>query len=263
MADLSSYRFQLLTVPFSEAALAELHEAGTLGIEERNDLLVAWFPEDASLDDLRLRLAGRLETIDSEDWSEKWRENIRPVRVGPLVVVPPWLMDEALPDERLIIDPGMAFGTGDHATTRGCIACLVRAVTPGARVLDFGCGSGILAIAAMKLGAAEATAVDCDPKAAELAAENARVNGVAIEARTGETPPAGLFDIVVANIQSSVLFPLLPDLKARVRPGGWLILAGLLADEETPFPDPDARIVETGWQTIAWRKEDPSATETA
>lgn len=249
-----SGRFRILTVPRSEVALAELHEAGTAGIEDHDDRLVAWFPEDADLGALCARLGGTIEIREQEDWSEKWREGIRPIRVGPIVIVPPWLAHEACDGLRIVIDPAMAFGTGDHPTTRGCLASLVRAVRAGDRILDFGCGTGILAIAARKLGAAHALAVDCDPSAIAHARANADVNGVTIETAVAEDPPGGERDIVVANIQSSVLFPLLPRLRTLVAPGGTLVLSGLLAEEEVPLDGISARFVEGGWQTVAWTR---------
>lgn len=249
-----SDRFRTLTVPRSEIALAELHEAKTFGIEEHDDRLVAWFPEDADLEALCARLGGTIEVREEGDWSEKWREGIRPIRVGPIVVLPPWLLHEAGDGIRIVIDPARAFGTGDHPTTRGCLASLVRAVRDGDRILDFGCGTGILAIAARKLGAAHALAVDCDPTAIAHARANAGVNGVTLETAVAADPPEGERDIVVANIQSSVLFPLLPRLQALIAPGGTLVLSGLLAEEVIPLDGISARFLEGGWQTVAWTR---------
>lgn len=266
-----------INMPRSDEALAELADAGTLGVEEDGERFVAWFSADALSGDMKAlaeKFGGVITTEEAVDWSVKWREGIRPLHIGPLVVTPPWLATawpatpfSATPSpaesvnarERIIIDSGMAFGTGDHATTRGCLSLLVRTVRQGAQVLDFGCGAGILAIAAMKLGAAAATAVDCDANAVAIAASNARVNDVLITTAVAETPPDGAFDLVVANIQSSVLMPLFESLRARVRPDGWLIIGGILSDEILPtsvigsLSDADYRIVDAGWQTLAWK----------
>lgn len=212
---------------------------------------MAWFPDGRDLAALAAGLSGTIATVEESDWSLEWRRSVRAVRVGPFYVTPPWLVGEAPPGvETIVIEPEMAFGTGDHPTTRGCLALLARAVAPGARVLDFGCGSGVLAVAAARLGAGSVVAVDCDPTAVAIAEKNATVNRIRLTAIAADRPPAGTFDVVVANIQSSVLEKLLPELRARLAPGGTLVLSGLLAAEEFEVEGPRARIVEGEWMTL-------------
>jgi ribosomal protein L11 methyltransferase len=135
----------------------------------------------------------------------------------------------------VVIDPGMAFGTGSHGTTALCLAALsdLLAGRPGATVLDVGTGSGLLAIAARKLGAARVAANDVDPKAVEVARENAAANGVELEIVEAPLPGIpGTFDVVVANILANTLVELAPELAAKLAPGGVLLLSGLLHPQE-------------------------------
>jgi len=171
---------------------------------------------------------GRLEDAD---WVARTQREFEPVRAGErLWIVPTW---HAAPDPaavNVVLDPGAAFGTGSHPTTRLCLAWLERHVRPGDRVLDYGCGSGILAIAAMKLGAASARAVDIDPLALEAARYNARRNGVRVEvidAHQAIEPEAGA-RITIANILANPLRMLAPTLASLTRPGGAIALSGIL-----------------------------------
>ncbi len=244
-------RYRRIIADATDANIASLSLASPRGLWERDDVVEAHFDADRELAELARETGGRIEDLPEEDWAESWKRRVRPVRVGRLFVTPPWLAGQARPGEiPLIVEPGMAFGTGDHETTRGCLALLQRRLRAGARVLDFGCGSGILAMAAMKLGASGAAAVDCDADAVRIARENAAINGVAIETSVASVPPAGRFDIVIANIQSSVLLPLLPSLRERVAPAGVLILSGLLAEEPFPAENVTARLVDGAWVTL-------------
>ena len=174
-----------------------------------------------------------------EDWARRWKEGLAARRVTPrLVVKPTWTEWTAAGETVLEIDPQMAFGTGEHATTRGCLRLLDAALRPGDRVLDVGSGSGILAIAAVRLGAAEAVAVEPDADANLNARENLARNAVASGVRIVEAcadaellRSLGSFDLVLANILSSVIVPLLPALRACLAPGGRLIVSGILRDE--------------------------------
>jgi ribosomal protein L11 methyltransferase len=176
--------------------------------------------------------------LSEANWAEAWKAHYTPQRIGKrFLVVPSWLADEAAAgpeDVVLYLDPGTAFGTGLHPTTRLCLAALEELVRPGDEVLDLGTGSGILAIGAGRLGAGRVVAVDLDPKAAAVAADNAERNGVAIETLAGEladTPP-GRFDLVVANILAGPIVTLAPALVERLRrPGGRLVVSGILAEQ--------------------------------
>jgi ribosomal protein L11 methyltransferase len=184
---------------------------------------------DAS-DDLAVRF------VQDEDWAEAWKAYFRPIRVGrSLVIKPSW--ETLAPDEgdRVIeLDPGMAFGTGAHPTTQLCLAVLEERVASGDRVLDLGTGSGILALAAARLGARDALALDVDPVAVAAARANVAANGLAgavrVEQGGVEAAPGPPYDLVVANILADVIRDLAPDLARLVRPKGFLIASGIIAD---------------------------------
>ncbi len=190
-----------------------------------------------------LRSIGELRTriVHEEDWAEAWKAYFPVLRIGRrLVIRPTWRRHRRGPDDVVLaLDPGMAFGTGLHPTTRLCLAALETVAedgrAEGARVLDVGCGSGILAIAAVKLGASDALGVDTDPIAIESTVANARRNRLArrIRARAGSLPsgePA--FDIVLANLIAGVLVPLAGALRNELRPGGSLVASGIFVDRE-------------------------------
>jgi ribosomal protein L11 methyltransferase len=190
-----------------------------------------------------LRPIGELRTrvVQEVDWAEAWKAHFPVLRVGRrLVVRPTWLAFEPGSDDVVLdLDPGMAFGTGLHPTTRLCLAELERVADDGrvgeARVLDVGCGSGILAIAAARLGATSVLGVDTDPIAVEATAANAATNGLGdrIAARDGSLPTdGGPFDLVLANLIASVLVALAPLLAAELRAGGTLIASGIYVDRE-------------------------------
>ncbi len=174
-----------------------------------------------------------LRTVEEADWANAWKAFYKPMRVGRrLLVTPPWEMPELGDgDIPLVIDPGMAFGTGSHPTTQLCLTALEDYVKPGMRVADIGTGSGILAIAASKLGASSVVATDVDPLAVKIAAENFAVNGVPVQAQ--EEFPAGTYDLVVANILADVIIGLSDPLAALVKPDGLLIASGIIDTRET------------------------------
>ena len=190
-----------------------------------------------------LRTIGELRTrlVHEEDWAEAWKAYFPVLRVGRrLVIRPTWRRHRRQPgDIVLALDPGMAFGTGLHPTTRLCLAAIEsladRGSIAGARVLDVGCGSGILAIAALKLGAAAALGVDTDPIAVESTLANARRNRLVrrIHARVGSLPSLeSAFDVVLANLIAGVLVPLAGALRDELRPGGTLLASGIFIDRE-------------------------------
>lgn len=168
-----------------------------------------------------------------DGWLDAWRPFARPVRVGRVVVHPPWEPVEAGPGDLLVpIDPCRSFGQGNHPSTRLVLDELQRHLRVGDRVLDVGCGSGVLGIVALRLGASTVVAVDVEDDAVATTRENARRNGVedrlsVTAAAVSDTP--GDHDLVVANILAPTLIELAPDLVDRTRPGGLVILSGLLA----------------------------------
>lgn len=184
-----------------------------------------------------------LSTVRLEDWSTSWKANFKPLRVGRrLLVVPTWEEAHAGPDDIvLLIDPGMAFGTGGHETTRLCLELLERImddmptlVTPS--LLDLGTGSGILAMAAVRLGAGRVLAVDIDPLAVEVARQNLAVNSLTDQVECSTTPLeslSGTFDVILANILAEELVRLAPQLVERLAAGGKLVLSGILAEKES------------------------------
>lgn len=178
-----------------------------------------------------------INRIEDQNWNEAWEKTIRPIHATERIVIrPTWQVYEASPGETIIIiDPKMSFGTGYHETTRLVLRLMERHLTPHARVLDVGTGTGVLAIAAVKLGAASALGTDIDEWSYENARENIALNGVGDQVAVvpGGIPvaPAHSFDMVVANIQRNVLLELLPGMLTLLRPGGILLLSGLLTGD--------------------------------
>lgn len=181
--------------------------------------------------------------VNAEDWSSSWKVHFKPLRVGRrLLIVPTWEESSPLPDDLVIrIDPGMAFGTGGHETTRLCLE-LLESVMDSAplltvpSLLDLGTGSGILAMAASLLGAGRILALDIDPEAVEVARENLALNDMTGLVECGTSPLESLtecFDIILANILAEELVRLSPHLTDRLLPGGALILSGILAERES------------------------------
>ena len=195
----------------------------------------------------RPRPAVAVESVPDEPWAENWKMHFPALEIGErLFVHPPWVGGAPAGRIGIVLDPGMAFGTGHHASTRGCLMLLERALAahPGARVLDLGTGSGILAIAAAGLGAGEIWAVDTDPEACAIAAQNARANQVAarirIAAALDDVP--GRFEIVVANLLAGLLIDLAAAIATHLHPGGTVIGAGVLLEE--------APAVRRAWRAV-------------
>jgi len=199
-----------------------------------------------------------VEPVGDDDWVRRTQAQFEPIRVSPrLWIVPSW---HAIPDPDAIsirLDPGLAFGTGGHPTTKACLRWLERHVAPGLRVLDYGCGSGILAIAAMKLGAHDALGVDIDPEAVAAARGNAGRNRAAARFLDSHAPLDFVADLVVANILANPLRVLAPVLAAHCRPGGRIALAGILAPQAASVAEAYAQwfaigslAPEEGWVTL-------------
>jgi ribosomal protein L11 methyltransferase len=242
----------------SEAVQDLLHESGATGLEVRDReappmpgvrgpnpgeaIIIAYFEDADTAEAARAQVAEGfpgarllLEEKPQEDWSNAWKALIKSVQVGRLWVGPPWEADSAPQDKvRLVIEPKMAFGTGDHPTTSLCLAAIdaYMAAHPGASVLDVGTGTGVLAIAAKKLGASRVVGTDNDPMSVELAHENAAVNGTPDVELSGKelTQVQGTFDLVVANILANTLIALAPLIAPKVKDR--LVLAGVLAPQK-------------------------------
>lgn len=246
---------------------ADLFELGATGVEVRDGeatpmpgeappppgraVVIGFFPGRREADLARSRHGGRISEIADEDWGESWKRGLAPLLVGRAFVRPSWIDAPAPPGAaEIVLDPGMAFGTGTHATTALCLAALsdLLGARPGADVLDVGTGSGLLAIAAAKLGAGRVVANDVDPVAVDVARENAARNGAEVDvtaAPAGEIP--GPFDVVVANILANTLVELAPVLASRLALGGVVLLAGILAPQEEEVR---AAYVEVGLRPV-------------
>lgn len=218
--------------------LAALEAAGLLGLAEEDGVATAYFP--ARVDGLPVH--GDWEAVPERDWLAVWKEGLEPVTVGALTVTPPWI--DAGPGA-VVIDPGQAFGTGHHETTTGCLAALQELDLAGRRVLDVGTGSGVLAIAAARLGAKGVVGVDTDPLAVAAARANAKVNGVDIDVREGSADAAApeRFDVVVANLDTDTLSRLAGALAERLAPGGTLIASGVSRERQ---PEAIAALTRAG-----------------
>ena len=204
----------------------------------------------------------QIEQIEDQDWERSWMDNFQPMRFGQrLWIVPSWHEAPEPEAVNLLLDPGLAFGTGTHPTTSLCLQWLDGQALEGCTVLDFGCGSGILAIAALLLGAEHAVGTDIDPQALEASRDNAGRNGIAAERFPLYLPgdmPAATYDVVVANILAGPLVQLAPTISAHVRPGGRLALSGILAEQadevRAAYADLfelDPTAVQDGWVRIS------------
>ncbi len=265
----------------AEDVAVELLELGASGVEVRDGegtpmpgvalpppgraILVAFFADRPLAEGAAAGRAGAIAEVPDEDWSETWKRGLGPLALGRAWVRPSWI-DAPVPPGmvELVLDPGMAFGTGTHPTTALCLAALSDrlAARPGASVLDVGTGSGLLAIGARRLGAGRVAANDVDPVAVEVARENAARNGADLELTGAPVDAiAGAFDVVVANILANTLVALAPAIAARVAPGGLVLLAGILAPQEDEVrsaylaqglrPAPDLERREGEWSLLA------------
>jgi ribosomal protein L11 methyltransferase len=266
----------------AEIRSAELWELDATGVELRDGeikpmpgeappagsaVLVGFFGAREAAEDAAAALGGgRVEEIPDQDWGETWKKGLGPIAVGRVFVRPSWVVAEVPAGSvEVVLDPGMAFGTGSHQTTSLCLGALSEVLTqrPGATVLDVGTGSGLLAIAARKLGAGRTVANDNDPVAVDVARENAARNGVEIAVVGDALPEIGdRFDVVVANILANTLVELAPDLAAHLRPSGVTFVSGILFPQEpevraayqaaglVPLPARDRRDGE--WSLLAF-----------
>lgn len=200
-----------------------------------------------------------MESVADADWENNWKQFYQPIEIGErLLIVPEWERVEDTGRVKLVLDPGLAFGTGGHATTRLCLETLERHIRGGETVLDLGCGSGILSIAALLLGAARALACDVDPACVNVACENAARNGIERErytVRAGDvtkepdlarTLCAG-YDLVVANIVADVILSLAPRVRPLLKDGGVFLCSGII-DERAD--EVKGKLLDSGWNLL-------------
>ena len=267
-----------------ELAQLRLWELGATGLEERDQttivrepdpsgtVVIAAFPDEASARYALREIRGEYEAdiiyVPQEDWATEWRRGFGAQRIGErLLLHPSWEPAPSKPgDAVLTIDPENAFGSGDHETTRLVLQVLDQRVTGGERVLDVGCGSGVLSIAALRLGAASARATDIEEDAVVVAKRNAELNGVSASIQVSTQPLAeidGVYDIVLANIETRVLVNMPKDLQARMAPAGVLILSGILRGERDALlavyaaMKLEACLEEGEWCACVLRPEEP------
>ena len=245
--------------------VAELWSLGTLGVEERTGpgervIVLAYFRAGHEVDLGGLRALGSdlsvaaPERVEARDWDAEWRRGLRPRRIGPVWIRPSWCASQGTPE--LVIDPQQAFGSGEHATTRLALELLADELLPGDRVLDVGSGSGILGLAALRLGAGAALGVELDPVACANAAHNARRNALPLAlvcSTQAALAPGARFDLVVANMLLGELLGCLPALLARAR--RCVVLSGYLEAEAERL---EAAAQRAGWVTAHERAESQS-----
>lgn len=209
-------------------------------------------------------------TISEKDWENEWKQFFHTTRVSEhLVIKPTWEKYEALPEDKIIeLDPGMAFGTGTHHTTGMCMRRLEKVIEPGMTVFDVGTGSGILAIAAAKLGADYIKAIDIDATAVRVALENVAMNNLSsvIEVEQGDLLSAteGKADVIIANIIADIIIMLLPDIPGKLHEGGVFLASGIISDrldDVTAAAKKNGLYVEAvdtqgGWVVMQMRREE-------
>jgi ribosomal protein L11 methyltransferase len=247
-----------------DAVIAALFDAGAQGVEELGDVVITHVADAEPP-----RIIQRVRAADAEavltfeptpdvDWSSAWRSRINAHSVGKLVITPPWLAHNYAEAERIVIEPQMAFGTGEHETTRGVLRLLGPIIMPGDIVADLGAGSAVLSIAAAKLGASRVIAVELDPEAIGNAEANVRRNRVddRVAVLEGDAfvmlPLIAPVRVVLANIIWPVLEKLLPTIAASLTAGGAAILSGLLAEERAAI---EASLARSGWTITAVDEE--------
>jgi ribosomal protein L11 methyltransferase len=244
----ASPRWVSLHVDAPEGAVRErviriLMDGGAGAVQELDTALLTHLPEGVALDSLceELERAGasvRQTSLGEVDWSTRWVTRVGVQRIGRIAVAPPWMGGEIADAEiPILIEPAMAFGTGEHETTRGVLTLMQSLVQPGALVADLGSGSGVLAIAAAKLGAARVVAIEMDPDAIGNAVENVERNGVAAQVTVLQGDAAALLplvapvSLVLANIISSVLIELSSIMQRALPTGGKAVISGILVSE--------------------------------
>jgi ribosomal protein L11 methyltransferase len=248
------------------AVVGALFAAGSRAIEEVGDDLRTYLPPGTDPAPVVRAVtaaspSAHVETAEVvvADWDTAWRGQLSAQRAGRITVAPPWLADGLEAASTVVVDPGMAFGTGDHATTRGVLRLMSNVVRRGDHVADLGAGSAVLAIAAAKLGAARVVAIEVDPDAIGNAEANVRANGVGdrVTVLLGDAgvllPLVAPVRLVLANIVAPVLVALLPTIGDALTPDGRAILSGITADERDDF----VRSLEAaGWAVLSEDREE-------
>lgn len=233
-----------------DAVVSGLYDHGATGFVEHDDALTAYFPDSATVEHIEKVLNTLRDTLSASglegelswdisnvpdmDWNEEWKKSFVPFETGDrFIILPPWETTESsrIP---IIIDPGMAFGTGHHETTRGCLACIEKLSSRKGSFLDVGTGTGILAIGAEKLGFTPVMAVDTDPTAIESTQKNIALNSVpeitVMEGGIGSVN--GTFDVITANLVSVTIIDIAADIAGHLNEGGSAVLSGILLDQE-------------------------------
>jgi ribosomal protein L11 methyltransferase len=264
-----------------ELVTAQLWAAGASGVWEQPDRLVAWFPHR---DVAGLPPGGEFADEPDRDWQADWKATIAPVDAGRFCVVPTWLLEDHDPRDgevTLVLDPGRAFGSGHHATTAQCLELLdeLASARPhgdltGLRIADVGCGSGVLAVAAARLGAVVA-GTDVDPDAVTVTTENATRNGVEVPTRIGSSAAArallgGPADVVLANLVTDTVAELAAELAGLLVPDGVLIVSGIAADRADVALGPlraagvviDDRRERDGWVAVRAHRDSAAPAHT-
>jgi ribosomal protein L11 methyltransferase len=244
-----------------DRALAALFEIGSEGVHETGDELVTHFPGDTDAEMVRAALIEAdpsahvtATLIPGVDWAEEWKKGVGAHELGALSIVPPWLADGRDAKRTIVIEPEMAFGTGEHQTTRGVVRLLPDVIRQGDRVADLGSGSAVLSIAAALLGAVQVTAIEIDHDSIANAGENVRRNGVGDRVTVIEGDASILLPliapvrVVLANIISSVLLEMLPTIASSLTPDGEAILSGILVEEREMMLN---AFDDAGWAVLA------------
>ena len=236
-------------------------EAGEEGFAKMGEVRIALEELKKEHDDWGTLLM-TMDTMEDADWENNWKQYYKPMEIGErLLVIPQWETADVGDRVPLILEPGLTFGTGSHATTRLCLMALEKHVKPGMRVVDLGCGSGILSIAAVKLGADEARAIDIDDKCINVAYENAAMNGIGKDSYTvlsgniltdqsAVEQLGGGYDIVVANIVSDIIIALAPQARYYMKEDALFLCSGII---DTRAEEVKGKLVEAGFEVLEER----------